>query len=454
MDSVLNEITYSDGRMDMQRAEFIDTPAKLKLRANTYQGINRSLRARRNPVSSTSGFQIPRAYMAMDTTPAGSTSGGVSGSSDFTIIEGNLQNQQFTDHPTIKRLRINAGQKALFMEKATAALSGGQVVGTGAENVPVSENAPGVEAPTVAETPITPDIPVAPVEPVVSTPPVAPVEAVTPEVPVSVDATPVPEQPAPSVDDAIDAAREKVLASTAENNAVQQAENMDSFAKLQQATKEYEQMNEEIKQADARLEAGRKDLQGLQDKYSEIGKSLESQELEIHEKMEVIGEHERETAKIQENIEALNRKIEDKLRYVEVLKKKRADEKRKKEEEAEKILAEREEVQRKIDDRQMKVDELFEKSKTLEEKEREALREREEAQRVLEEKNTLYEAITLPEIEGMEDAYEEEVNVVEPSIEETEMAIGNDAEMDASDVMAEEVEEDGPSMVRSLGKAA
>lgn len=421
MDSILNEITYSDGRMDMQRAEFIDTPAKLKLRANTFQGINRSLRARHG-APSTQSFRIPGAYMAMDVAGGTGENGGNSG---FTVIESDLKDRQVAGSPTTKRLKINAGQKSLFVSKTAQSLMSQDVPEMA---TPVVENV----VPTVE-----PQQPVASVE--------------TEQSPVQTPGAEVPQEvkTAPSVDDAIDAAREKVLnnptpapdATVA--NVTAEAEQMDSFTRLQQATSEYEKMNEEIKQADERLEAGRKDLQGLQDKYSEIGKSLENQELEIHEKMEAIGEHERETAKIQENIEALNRKIEDKLRYVETLKKKRAEEKAKKEEEARKLSSEKEEYQRKIDDRQMKVDELFEKSKTLEEKEREALKAREEAQKILEQKNTLYEAITLPEIEGMEDDYEEEATQVSEI-----------SDFQVNDEVENEMEESGPSMVRSLGKAA
>jgi len=423
--SILNEITYSDGRMDMQQTEFVDTPAKLKLRANTFAGINRSLNARRNPAKRVNefNFNIPNAYMAMDI-PNGDNAGG----NGFTIVEGNLSAQQLHESSTRKRLKVKPMQRDLFVAKSSSVTA----------NATVNQPAPVAEQP-VMERPV-----VAPQAEVVS--------EVTPEAvaPVVAETAPVVEQPvvqeevkpATSIDDQIDAAREKVLHS----DLVQQAENMDSFAKLQMATEEYGKMNEDTRVAEEQLASKQEELEGLKKQYSGMEENLESKETELHERMEVIGKHERDTAQINEEIDSLNKKIEEKLRYVQELKKKKAEEMKKKEAEAAKVSQEAEEYQRKIDERQNKVNELAERSKALEEQEKVALEAREQAQRTLEEKKALFEAITLPELEGTEiEETQEEVADVDSNIVDFPVVNEENVETDY---------EEGTSMVRSIGGRA
>ena len=61
MNNILEEITYSDGRMD-DVVKSLYTPAKLKLRARTYEGINKNLSKRRGTTTSNM-FSIPNAFV-------------------------------------------------------------------------------------------------------------------------------------------------------------------------------------------------------------------------------------------------------------------------------------------------------------------------------------------------------------------------------------------------------
>ena len=63
MNSVLNDLTYCDGRFEPNaHATFSDSPSRLKLRSNTFQGIRVSLEKRRTPAKMNE-FIIPSASL-------------------------------------------------------------------------------------------------------------------------------------------------------------------------------------------------------------------------------------------------------------------------------------------------------------------------------------------------------------------------------------------------------
>ena len=408
MNNILEEITYSDGRMD-DVVKSLYTPAKLKLRARTYEGINRNLSKRRRTTTS-NAFSIPNAFMAVEV-PSGNEGG-----SGYTVIASNNLEEIKASEIQSKKLKINAGQASGITSKAI--------------NVPIEEK----EQPQVEETPVT-EVSVEEVEaPVIA-------ESETHEVPNVVVTNEVEPEVAviqtPTVDP-LDVAREKVLntppvtpiISEDENKDVaEQVEETDVFKDLEKVTDEYTKVDEEFKKSAQALEEAQKNLETSITDFEKIEDNIERTNTKIRERNESIDSAMKEKEDIENQIKEIEEKTRAKIRLVNSAKEQRLREKRAKEEETSKILSENKSYQEKIEESTKKANELEQQDKELEQKENEALDAKREAQDRYNSKLAVFEAITLPEGINLENDMEEVASISKfPTFIDSENNYYNDME--------------------------
>ena len=408
MNNILEEITYSDGRMD-DVVKSLYTPAKLKLRARTYEGINRNLSKRRRTTTS-NAFSIPNAFMAVEV-PSGNEGG-----SGYTVIASNNLEEIKASEIQSKKLKINAGQASGITSKAIS--------------VPIEEK----EQPQVEETPVT-EVSVEEVEaPVIA-------ESETHEVPNVVVTNEVEPEVAviqtPTVDP-LDVAREKVLntppvtpiISEDENKDVaEQVEETDVFKDLEKVTDEYTKVDEEFKKSAQALEEAQKNLETSITDFEKIEDNIERTNTKIRERNEAIDSAKKEKEDIENQIKEIEEKTRAKIRLVNSAKEQRLREKRAKEEETSKILSENKSYQEKIEESTKKANELEQQDKELEQKENEALDAKREAQDRYNSKLAVFEAITLPEGINLENDMEEVASISKfPTFIDSENNYYNDVE--------------------------
>lgn len=391
MNNILEEITYSDGRMDSV-VKSLYTPAKLKLRARTYEGINRNLNRRRGVVKNAT-FNIPSSFMAVEV-PTGNEGG-----SYYAVTDSNdLGETKFLKKPN--KININPGQKRGIASKAVIS-----------KNMDVEENKSMEENSEPVNNIAIPEVPK--VEEVVSVSTNNEVNEANTTVAVN---EPVPEIPVPQVPaiDPLDAAREKVLSTQTSLSAeseikdkVEQAEERDVFKDLEKATNEYSIINEEYRKSEQALEEAQKDLENSKNRYGEIETRIEEAENKIRERNEIINSTGKETAEIEEQIKKIEEQIKAKIKLVNLAKEKRLREKRAKEEEASVIINQNKSYQEKIDEKSEKILKLEQQEKELEEKESAALDAKKAAQDRYNSKLSILNAITLPEGIEVKDDMEE-----------------------------------------------
>lgn len=408
MNNILEEITYSDGRMD-DVVKSLYTPAKLKLRARTYEGINRNLSKRRRTTTS-NAFSIPNAFMAVEV-PSGNEGG-----SGYTVIASNNLEEIKASEIQSKKLKINAGQASGITSKAI--------------NVPIEEK----EQPQVEETPVT-EVSVEEVEaPVIA-------ESETHEVPNVVVTNEVEPEVAviqtPTVDP-LDVAREKVLNTPpvtpivpedANKDVAEEVEETDVFKDLEKVTNEYAKVDEEFKKSAQALEEAQKNLETSITDFEKIEDNIERTNTKIRERNESIDSAMKEKEDIENQIKEIEEKTRAKIRLVNSAKEQRLREKRAKEEETSKILSENKSYQEKIEESTKKANELEQQDKELEQKENEALDAKREAQDRYNSKLAVFEAITLPEGINLENDMEEVASISKfPTFIDSENNYYNDVE--------------------------
>ena len=397
MNNILEEITYSDGRMD-DVVKSLYTPAKLKLRARTYEGINKNLSKRRGATTSNT-FSIPNAFMAVEV-PSGNEGG-----SGYTVIASDdLKEIKLGDN--VKKLKINRGQAEGITNKA--------ITSPAVEEQQVDE----VAIPEQEVTSEVQEMPEVVVEPVVH-------EAIEPT-PVEeevVNEVETPVEPAPVVSeipvvpttqmDPLDAAREKVLNTqniapvAEEEDAADQVEETDVFKDLEKVTNEYAKVDEEFKKSAEALENAQKDLETSINDYERIEDNIEKTNAKIEERKEAIDSAKKEKEDIENQIKEIEEKTKAKIRLVNSAKEQRLREKRAKEQETSKVQSENKLYQEKIEESTRKASDLEKRDKELEQKENEALDAKREAQDRYNSKLAVFEAITLPEGISLENDMEE-----------------------------------------------
>lgn len=417
MNNILEEITYSDGRMD-DVVKSLYTPAKLKLRARTYEGINRNLSKRRGATTS-NAFSIPNAFMAVEV-PSGNEGG-----SGYTVIASDNLEEIKASEIQSKKLKINAGQASGITSKAIS--------------VPIEEK----EQHQVEETPVT-EVSVKEVEtPVIAesetheVPNVVVTNEVEPQEAVQVSEPEVAVTQTPTVDP-LDVAREKVLNTPpvtpivpedANKDVAEEVEETDVFKDLEKVTNEYAKVDEEFKKSAQALEEAQKNLETSITDFEKIEDNIERTNTKIRERNESIDSAMKEKEDIENQIKEIEEKTRAKIRLVNSAKEQRLREKRAKEEETSKILSENKSYQEKIEESTKKANELEQQDKELEQKENEALDAKREAQDRYNSKLAVFEAITLPEGINLENDMEEVASISKfPTFIDSENNYYNDME--------------------------
>jgi len=384
MNNILEEITYCDGKMG-DVAKVLYTPAKLKLRARTYDGINENLSKRRGPVMESATFSIPSAFMAVEV-PSGDEEG-----NGYSVIQPeDLESATIEDQ---KKLKINNSQLEGIMAHApfNQEVEETEVSEDVQEEVYESDDAVNeveISEPTTEDEEVKEEIEEQPV-----------IE----EEEVSNYEEPVIEQPTV---DPLDAAREKVLNSqiapevTNEDkqpDAVEEAEERDVFKDLERITGEYAQVDEEFKKSAQALEEAQKTLEESKNSFGKIEENIERTTAKIQERNESIDSAIKEKEEIEAQIREIEEKTKLKIRLVADAKDKRLREKYAKEEETSKVLNENQDYQDKIRQRSEEASQLEQRDRELLQQENDALDAKREAQDRYNSKLAVFEAITLPD---------------------------------------------------------
>ncbi len=454
MNNILNEITYSDERFSMEKTILEDNPAKLKLRSRTYDGIQRNLQKRKTPEINRE-FSIPNAYMAMEV-PTGTEGSGNGGFQVLpnTTLEGKQAN--VIDTSKLKRLKVAEGQKDILKSKGNSASVEASQASVPTPTTVVQEQ---VQQPAIP----TPEVNSVP--PVAPTPTVTPQEQQTVVTPQPAPAAPVAPMPTPDLSSVAPATTE-VVANPQPQEAVPDEADVfaqsEAFKKYQETTQGYIKMNEEIQGAKDQLEKEKKVLQDKQTECENIASEIKEKENTIEGQVAAIGEHETETAALRDKIAELEEKIKERSKEVQTAIDKLSLKKDEIVKQTSQVSEEQQVYQKKIEERKGKIIELDEKIKEYKEKEAKALEERNKTQSEYEQKLKQFESSEIPEeiqkqanevMESQEVVQEkEETPEVETENEEESkreiVSIPDDQEIESSQ------EQEGPTMVKTLGHVA
>lgn len=412
MNNILEEITYSDGRMDSV-VKSLDTPAKLKLRARTYEGINKNLSKRRGSVSKET-FSIPNAFMAVEVPSS-------TGGSQYTITVPELN----VRGGGCKKLRLNPSQingmrkyvaaNSPVVEKSVNDVSFGnqenvknETIAVSTQNVVVpAETQVDVKMPEVQETIVQTEV--------VSQPEVSPVQ----------------NEQNTFVVDPLDAAREKVLnaqpAVTEEvnlNRGVEQVENTDVFKDLEKVTNEYAKIDEEYKKSAQALVEAQESLKKSKNDFEKIENNIKDTNAKIQERHGAIDSAKKETEEIEQQIRVIEEETKEKIRLVASAKEQKLREKHVKEQETSEVLSENQNYQNRINAKREEENALEQQYEKLGIQENEALDAKRKAQDRYNSKLEVFKAITLPEGINLEQPIEKVASVynfpVSSELEETE----------------------------------
>ena len=393
MNNVLNEFTYCDARVENgSRMALADTPARLKVRKNTFQGIYRSIDRRRKPTERKMNFNaFPNAFAipaaAMPTMTSDDEDGTVTGGSHFTIIDGGKDPHVLRSPIDAKKLRILPAQK--------------QAVATNGKKAsvyrPFQE-----EAKTEISEEVVPTVTVqASQEPLQQ----VEVQAVAPSV--SEVIPQVEEKQAISLDD-IDKVRQKAYTQTQEmeqpvaeatmNRPVEEPEvELTEFARLQKATKEYtdvvnafEEAKERLNEQQDRLATTKKELAGIEEDIVRGKNQIIGQQESIANAQKDAKAIEKEIQETRQNLVRLEAKINRKKE--ETLLKKRNTEKKEQE-----VIKEISNVGAKIGEGKGRLESIAEEQQRLSQKETEELKKLAEQRAQLGSLKEIINAITLPE---------------------------------------------------------
>lgn len=415
MNNILDEITYSDGRMD-DVVKSLYTPAKLKLRARTYEGINKNLGKRRGVVSNAS-FRIPNAFMPVDL-PSGDGGNGYS-----VINQVNLDNVKVEGQ---KKLKVSQSQVNGFIKSSATLTESVDMVPTPPfMDVPVKDENVSSEAVLdvkplengstlnvqASQQPIA-DVSISePLinEPVTGASSVSPVEnkeeIVKENMPVVNNQVENKSQEVSNVTtavDPLDVAREKVLSTPVEketptSDIVDRVEETDVFKDLEKATNEYTRVEEEFKKSSVALQNAQKDLEVSINSYEKIEDSLKKASAKIEERNASIDTAIKEKEDIEKQIREIEIKTKEKIRLVNLAKEQRLKEKRDNEKQTSELMSENRVYQEKIDAKNKEVTALELEDEKLKQRETDVIDAKRKAQESYNSKLAVFEAITLPD---------------------------------------------------------
>lgn len=406
MNNILNEITYMDGRIeDGSSAVFVDTPAKLKLRAETNMSIRRSLKARRGPSIKSSTFTIPRARMAMPNASDGANGGVVAVSSDYkkTELEGTISNIGKPKKLKLSGIQfgaISANTNKVEKVDAVKMESAPQV------DVPVVDTKPVIDVAPV-DMPNTQTMPKVEVKPVVSevTPkaveePIVPlIKPVTPIAP-SVEVKPVVQNMPVDTKDPIDEVRQKAYEQPKPEAApvVEKApDEINDIKKLQEVTDQYKQLVADVNAQQGKLNEAEETAKKYQEELRNVENETEKQKEQLASHREAYNTAEKDIQGINAEIEEIRKKISAKIVKIDDARRKKEFEKKKLEEDARKKEEEAKAYQGQIVEQNKTLNDVKNKVDELQKQETEILNKRMKLQQKKDSLLEIYNAMELPQ---------------------------------------------------------
>lgn len=367
MNNILEEITYSDGRMD-DVVKSLYTPAKLKLRARTYDGINKSLSKRRGVVSNSS-FKIPNAFMPTASSSTGNESG-YSVTDSIGLDNASVRGQ--------KRLKISQSQiEGLSIFRLTNKEQG-------------KDNEKPQQQVVLPET----------IEKKKED-----INTVVPSIPDPLDVAREKVLNVPDVQDkvGVDQNVQQVTINNDGVDAVSEVEETDVFKQLEKETGEYAKIDEEYKKSTALLEDSENALASSKSDYENIEDHIKKTNEKIDERSASIDSSIKEKEEIERQIKEIEVKTREKIRLINFAKEQRLREKKNNEEKIEQIKTENKAYQEKIAKKNEEVSALEAKEQDLKKQADALIDAKREAQERYNKKLAIFDAITLPE--GIESEY-------------------------------------------------
>lgn len=387
MNSVLNDLTYCDGRFDIDAyATFSDSPSRLKLRSNTYQGIQASLEKRRTPAKANEfiipSVALPEMKVVEDETPGGMNK--ETKKDEFTYK--NLSELESVQNGASKKLKVGQKQHDGLVSIRDKYM----------EVLPDNEKKEAiVEEKQTIPTPIV-DLPKVDFPKTDSTEEVSKViDAISPiaidEVksePVKTEETKVEptvsEEPTSNVKEEVE-------------NEMKEEEPVDEFSTLQKATEKYQEVAKEYDKAKQELNNAEDEMKTSKEKLETTEREISEKEDELNNQRNVIDTARKDIASIQEEIEKVREEIKRKTVAIEKAREKKEREKRELENQTKQTKETNNQYQQGIEANNKTLEKLKEESKELANEESKVLNERTSIRSELEELEEILKAITLPE---------------------------------------------------------
>jgi len=387
MNSILNDLTYCDGRFEKDaRATFSDSPSRLKLRSNTFQGIQTSLEKRRTPAK-TNDFFIPSAALPqMNVVEEGAQGEGGVNQEKSEITHRNPEEiATEVGYGASKKLKVGSKQfEGLNLSRVKnmpdeAPIQKDEVK----ENVVVDEKMPESVLPAVND--IKRELPKVELPRAV---PVKEEEKKQPEI-----------QPIP-----VDNVQNEISTPKPKENEVE--EKIDEFANLQKVTEKYEQTAQEYDRAKQELSSAEEAFQESKRQLETTEKEIEGRKEEIQNQRNVIDTTKKDIATIEEETEKVRSEIRRRTIAIEKAREKKARETRDVVDKTKQVKENTSQNQLGIEANNKTIESMNKEAQTLASEENQVLSEKAKARSELEKVEEILKAITLPE--GAEEYMSEE----------------------------------------------
>lgn len=409
MNSVLNDLTYCDGRFETEgKAAFSDSPSRLKLRSNTYQGICASLEKRRTPAYKNDFFipsvALPEVQVQEGTGVAGGVVNDVK-KDEFTYKD--PAELGTTKGGASKKLKVGPVQLSGVTRARDKNMPESTVVNvtSNVEVKPIEEQvipiAPAVELPKTS---------LPKVEPVVEKAPVVESAPIQPE--------PIKEEiETPVIDAKVESPTPVVNDSSQQENDNEKEEQVDEFASLQKVTEQYQQAAKEYDIAKQELDSAEKEMATSKEKLETTEKEITEKENELTNQRNVIDTARKDIASLQEEVGKVREEIKRKTIAIDKAREKKEIGRRELESKTKQTKETNTQYQQGIESNNKTLENLKKESQKLVDEENQVLSEKANVRSELEGLEEILKAITLPE--GAEE-YIEETREVQAPIYETE----------------------------------
>lgn len=374
MSNILNDLTYSEDKINGQ-FKITNTPSKLKLRARTYEGLNKNISKRRSTSHDT--FVIPEAFMPQN----------VYVQQPQVQMPYQVLDNSYTKTSDIKKAAEVASPKKLktSREQINALLNLHVSVNNEPSGYNVTDAVPqttGVEMNNYSVSSIENN---------------------------SVNDNQIYANSSINInynnDAKLEDAREKVFAKNLEvsDNNVDKAIEADEFSKLDKITKEYNVINDEYNKSKKILEEKQQENENRKNELTKAENDLSTVSSKINDHKEVIDAAKKDISMIREEMREVTEKINHKIELIKVAKERRLKEKLSIEEEASKLMDEIKTSDNKLTEIKETIALKDQEKEQLAIEEDKLLKEKMEIQNEYDKKLEILKAMTLPaEIEDEE----------------------------------------------------